>query len=48
MHEAVARSEFNELAKRLHHLSSTMNIPGFYKTLIKINSKKLFFIIQFY
>lgn len=28
MHEAVARSEFNELAKRLHHLSSTMNIPG--------------------
>ena len=26
----MARSEFNELAKNLHHLSSTLNIPGVY------------------
>lgn len=26
----MARSEFNELAKNLHHLSSTLTIPGIY------------------
>lgn len=28
--EAIARQEFNELAKNLHHLSSTYQIPGVY------------------
>lgn len=26
----MARGEFNELAKNLHHLSSTLTIPGIY------------------
>ena len=26
----MARSEFNQLAKNLHHLSSTLTIPGVY------------------
>jgi len=26
----MARSEFNELARNLHHLSSTLTIPGVY------------------
>lgn len=26
----MARSEFKELAKNLHHLSSTLTIPGVY------------------
>ena len=28
--EALARAEFNELAKDLHHLSSTFTTPGVY------------------
>ena len=28
--EAIARTEFTELAKNLHHLSSTLAIPGVY------------------
>jgi len=40
MKEHQARTEFKQLAKNLHHLSSTKNIPGVYNPPYSLDGSK--------